>query len=69
MGRDVKSEVVPILLVQVTVASVVVWSLRRQKNKQTEVGETMRSSSKQNKNMKLLDVLEVKSLGLYTNIT
>ena len=42
-----------ILLVQVTVVSVVTRSFCRQKNKETEVGEAIQSSSKQNKNMKL----------------
>ena len=40
---------------QVTVVSVVIRSFRRQKSKQTEVDEAMRSSSKQSKNMKFKD--------------
>ena len=50
-----------ILVVQVTVVSLVVMKFSSRKNKRTEVGEAMRSSSKQIKNMKLWDALELKS--------
>ena len=50
MGRDVMSGITK--LVQVTAVSVVVRiQFLPTKNKQTEVGEAMRSSSKQNKHM------------------
>ena len=45
-----------ILLVQVTVVSIVVMSFPQPKNKQNEVGEAMRSSSKQNESTKLWDI-------------